>query len=535
MDLKQDKAVLPNCSSQDRFIIENINSSLTNNYQKLKILGNGTFSQVFECLEINTGKLFAIKEVSKSFLLKHNLHDQFTKEIRIHFELEHPNIVKLIKVFENKSHMYLVLELGQNGTLLDLIERRKSLSELEIKFYLRGILQGLKFIHDKNILHRDLKPANLVLTEKMEIKIADFGLAAYAPKTKRKRKTFCGTPYFIAPEIITKEGHSFEVDYWSLGIVLYHMITGVCPFQSEIPEEVYKMILKGVYEANNYCSVELNEVITSLLQKEPQKRGNYQTLSESAFLSTTQIIKSLPISTLDTAPSESFIGSLKNCQVDQFGNVQKNVYAKSNSKGCLDFEDISNETEDYEYLKKWVNFSGKFGVGGIFNNGIICIFFNDKSKIVLSNFGISFHYIVDKFNQQNSIETFNILKYPKELEKKVRLLDYFIKFLRQNSHLVKINEKMPDNFVHITNFRITKYAALFLLSNKVYQTIFQDGTEVHIMRDFRKKKKVIYIDVNRTRTILEPGIIPENAIKKRLEHVNECLKVLNYKTEEDRS
>ena len=521
--------------TDDRFINEQISPSNINKYEKLRLLGDGTFSQVYECLELKTDNKFAIKIVSKSFLLKHDLHEQFTKEIRIHSELDHPNIVKLIKVFENQYNIYMVLELVENGTLADLIEKRKHLSEFEIKYYIKNLLDGINYIHQKNIIHRDLKPANLILTKNMDIKIADFGLAAYAPKTKRKRKTFCGTPYYIAPEIITKEGHLFEVDYWSLGIIIFNMAYGVCPFQSEVPEEVYKMVLKGYYEVNKYSSKELNEVINILLERDITKRANYDSLKNSKFLNDSILIKSLPLSTLETAPSESFISSLQQIEnryePHRLGQIQQKFYAKSDSKNSLGVDENLTEKVDYEYLKKWVNFSEKFGVCGIFNNGIICIYFNDKSKIVLSNFGITFNYIGEKSSSDGSIETFNVLKYPKEIEKKVKLLEYFIKFLRVNSDLIKVNENMPDNFVHITNFKITKYAVCFALSNRVYQTIFQDKTEVHIFKDKQKQKTVVYIDTYRNRITLEPGTEIEEGIKKRLEHVNECLKCLSSKNE----
>lgn len=523
---------------EDRIIIENLSSTQMNEYEKVRLLGNGTFSQVWECLEIKTGMKFAVKIISKNFLLKHNLHDQFTKEIRIHFELDHPNIVKLFKVFESQANMYLVLELGENGTLADLIERRGSLSEVEACYYTSGVLAALKYIHDKNILHRDLKPANLILTRNLDIKIADFGLAAYIPKTKRRRKTFCGTPFYIAPEIITKEGHSYEVDYWSIGIILYNMIYGKCPFQKDVPDEVYKLILDGHFRLEKTFSAEVNELISALLERNVEKRAKYQDVIESSFFRKANKVKCLPQSTLQTAPSESFISLINEEQKiikrDNCEKLQKNVYKKSNSKFSSGFEDLLiKESEDYEYIKKWVNFSDKFGVGGILNNGIICIFFNDTSKIVLSNFGITFHYIGEKESGDSSVPTYNVLKYPKELEKKVKLLDYFIKFLKQNSHLVKVNERMPDNFVHIINFKITKYAVMFALSNNVNQTIFQDGSEVHILKDKSKKKRVVFIDSSRNRTILEPGLVPEEHIKRRLEHINECLKMIAIKNEKD--
>lgn len=517
--------------SGDNIIVEHISATEVVEYEKIRVLGTGTFSKVYECEERKSKEHFAIKVVSKSFLLRHHLRDQFLKEIKIHFDIDHPNVVKLFKVFENPKYMYLVLELGENGTLQELIERRKSLSELEARYYLRSLLEGINYIHSKSVLHRDLKPANLLISKDMQLKIADFGLAAHIPRLKGRRRTFCGTPYFIAPEIITKQGHSYEVDYWSVGIILYNMLCGKCPFQSESAEEVYKMVLEGQIEIPTELSKEASDLIKALVEKDVSARWSYEDILKSKFMVAGNKPDFLPLSTLETAPSESFLVQFdENLKIQDGGllKVQNNVYKKTDSRNSSLYEDIGAKENltDYEYVKKWVNFSEKFGIGTILNNGIICVYFNDKSKIVLSNFGITFHYISS--NSKEPIESYNILKYPKELDKKVKLLDYFIKYLKANSHLVKVKEEMPDNFVHVTNYKITKYAVLFLLSNGLYQMIFQDGTEVHVSKS-EGRRKVLYIDAARNKVQCEAQSVKDPNILSRLEHINECIKNISQK------
>lgn len=509
--------------NKDNIILEYVTPEEIIEYEKIRLLGTGTFSKVYECIEVETGEHFAIKQVSKNFLLQNNLREQFTKEVKIHFQMKHPNVVRLYKVFEDKQYIYMLMELSPNGTLAELIDRRCKLSEVETKYYLKNILEGLKYIHDQGIVHRDLKPANLVISTKMELKIADFGLASYIAGPKKRRKTFCGTPFFIAPEIFNRqEGHSFEVDYWSLGIILYTMLYGKCPFVSDNVEEVYRLIKEGKFEIDSSVSKEANDAICSLIEKEYSKRAGYYEAIESNFMVMRKNVpECLPISTLKTAPSESFISnfvddSMKiNSAQKHKMKVDKNVYSKDFSKSSAYDEMSKDAGVEYEYVKKWVNFSEKFGIGYILNNGIIGIYYNDRSKIVLSNFGITFHHISPK---RNEIETYNILSYPKELEKKVKILDYFIKYLKSNEQLFKITENMPDNFEYIKNYKITKYAVLFMLSNGIYQMIFQDGTEIHIIRE-ENDKKVIYIDQSRNRTTFMNSNITDNNVLKRLEHV----------------
>ena len=508
--------------NRENIIIEYISPEEILEYEKVRILGTGTFSKVYECIKVETGEHFAIKQVSKHFLLQNNLREQFTKEIKIHFQMHHPNVVKLYKVFEDKLYIYMLMELSPNGTLAELMERRTKLSEVESKYYLKNVLEGLKYIHEQGVVHRDLKPANLVISTKMELKIADFGLASNISGPKKRRKTFCGTPFFIAPEIFNRQdGHSFEVDYWSLGIILYTMLYGKCPFVSDNVEEVYKLIKDGKFEINKTISNEANSAICALIEKDYKKRAGYFEILDSDFMIKRKSLpESLPLSTLKTAPSDSFISNfiddglkLRSISKNKI-KFDKNVYSKDFSNSGL--EDISKDvTNDYEYIKKWVNFSEKFGIGYILNNGIIGIYYNDRSKIVLSNFGITFHYISVK---KTEYETYNILSYPKELDKKVKILDYFIKYLKSNEQLFKITENMPDNFEFVKNYKITKYAVLFLLSNGVYQMIFQDSTEIHIIRE-DNEKKIIFIDQNRNRNTFSNSNITDQNVLKRLEHV----------------
>ena len=126
-------------------------------------------------------------------------------------------------VFEDHENVYILLEICQNQTLNELLKRRKRLTEIEVQCYLMQILIGLKYLVQNKVIHRDLKLGNLFLSEKMEIKLGDFGLATRLDFEGEKKKTICGTPNYIAPEILEgKVGHSYEVDIWSLGVIMYN-------------------------------------------------------------------------------------------------------------------------------------------------------------------------------------------------------------------------------------------------------------------------------------------------------------------------
>lgn len=232
-------------------------------------------------------------------------------EIKIHKNLKHENIVNFEHFFEDSDNVYILLELCQNQTLNELLRRRQRLTELEIKYYLLQILNALQYIHANQIIHRDLKLSNLFLTNKMEIKVGDFGLATKINFPSEKKKTVCGTPNYIAPEILeSKIGHSYEADVWSLGVVLYILLIGKPPFETSDVKTTYKKIRMNCYKfpENIVISKEARDLIERILVTEPSKRLTLQEIYSHDFLNTKYTIpKMLPNSTLACPPSVSFL------------------------------------------------------------------------------------------------------------------------------------------------------------------------------------------------------------------------------------
>ena len=164
-------------------------------------------------------------------------------EIKIHKSLGHESIVGFNHYFEDDINVYLILEICQNQTMSELVKRRKRLTEIEAQCYLSQILQGINHIHNNKVIHRDLKLGNFFLNDHMQIKIGDFGLAAKVDFQGEMKKTICGTPNYIAPEILdNKNGHSYEADIWSIGVVLYTLVIGRPPFETSDVKATYKKI-----------------------------------------------------------------------------------------------------------------------------------------------------------------------------------------------------------------------------------------------------------------------------------------------------
>ncbi|CAD8062887.1 unnamed protein product [Paramecium primaurelia] len=235
-------------------------------YLRGKFLGKGGFAKCYEATNLETKRVLAAKIIVKSSLTKSRTRQKLISEIKIHKSLQNTNIVQFEHVFEDHENVYILLELCSNQTLNDLLKRRKRLTEIEVQCYVGQIVNALKYLHVQKVIHRDLKLGNLFLNKSMELKLGDFGLATKLEFEGEKKRTICGTPNYIAPEVLDgKVGHSFEVDVWSLGVIMYAMLIGKPPFETPDVKTTYKKIRQNLYsfpEHNlNYVKFQQNQKI----------------------------------------------------------------------------------------------------------------------------------------------------------------------------------------------------------------------------------------------------------------------------------
>ncbi|EPB76712.1 kinase domain protein [Ancylostoma ceylanicum] len=211
-----------------------------------QFLGKGGFAECFAVRSNRFRGQFALKVVEKA-KLKDPSYSKMHREINLHRSVSHPNIVRLRGSFQDRHYFFLVMELCQERTLLSLINQSKRgyLSEYESKGYMVGILSAVRYLLDRNILHRDLKPGNILIGTDGHVKLADFGLAIL--KQDLNPMSVSGTPNYLAPEILMKRGHSECSEVWSLGCMLYCMLIGRPPFESESLDETYARIQAGQY------------------------------------------------------------------------------------------------------------------------------------------------------------------------------------------------------------------------------------------------------------------------------------------------
>ncbi|XP_061087634.1 MAP/microtubule affinity-regulating kinase 3a isoform X10 [Conger conger] len=253
------------------------------NYRLLRTIGKGNFAKVKLARHILTGREVAIKIIDKTQLNPTSLQKLF-REVRIMKILNHPNIVKLFEVIETEKTLYLIMEYASGGEVFDYLVAHGRMKEKEARAKFRQIVSAVQYCHQKHIVHRDLKAENLLLDADMNIKIADFGFSNEFT-LGNKLDTFCGSPPYAAPELFQgKKYDGPEVDVWSLGVILYTLVSGSLPFDGQNLKELRERVLRGKYRIPFYMSTDCENLLKRFLVLNPAKRGTLEQIMKDRWI-----------------------------------------------------------------------------------------------------------------------------------------------------------------------------------------------------------------------------------------------------------
>ncbi|CAG9316528.1 unnamed protein product [Blepharisma stoltei] len=249
-------------------------SQLTpDDFKAVKVLGKGSFGKVLLVIKKGTENYYAMKILKKKAIEARKQRTHTLNEKRIMQKSNCPFIVQLKYSFQTKDKLYMVMEFMKGGELFFHLKKSGKFTEERARFYAAEILLAFEYLHNIGVIYRDLKPENILIDDDGHIKITDFGLSKLGiSESNPKAFTFCGTPEYLAPEILKNQGHDKKVDFWSLGAVLYEMISGAPPFYSKNRNEMYKNVLNKPVEMKPNFSNELSDFLTKLLQIIPEKR-----------------------------------------------------------------------------------------------------------------------------------------------------------------------------------------------------------------------------------------------------------------------
>ncbi|KAL7019012.1 hypothetical protein ACKWTF_010984 [Chironomus riparius] len=486
-------------------------------YRKLRFFGKGGFAKCYEIQNVVNGETYAGKIVSKKLMMKTNQKEKMTQEIQIHKSLHHRNIVGFHSFFDDQFNVYIVLELCKKRSMMELHKRRKIVTDYECRYYIHQIVSGVQYLHENRIIHRDLKLGNLFLNDELHVKIGDFGLATKIEFEGERKKTLCGTPNYIAPEILNKKGHSYEVDIWSIGCVMYTLLVGQPPFETKSLKDTYHKIKKCDYRLPSNLRKNAAEMIIAMLQSDPEKRPTVGQLLRFEFLTYAPIPKSLPYSCLTTAPRPELLEynekaarrPLAEMNGDdthsEFSFLKNNLHDAITASGMMTassqlqktnlellyqqmnelfakklkrhLSDLGDEYSDPAsnplfWISKWVDYSDKYGFGYQLCDEGMGVMFNDTTKLIMLANGHNVHFI-DKDGKESY---FSSTSFPPKLEKKMKLLTYFKRYMSE--HLVKAGANAcKDNdsvsrVPHLHTWFRTQCAVVMHLTNGAVQVTY---------------------------------------------------------------
>ncbi|XP_016135107.1 serine/threonine-protein kinase PLK1-like [Sinocyclocheilus grahami] len=494
-------------------------------YMRGRFLGKGGFAKCYEITDMDTKEVFAGKVVPKSMLLKPHQKEKMSTEIAIHKSLDNPHVVGFHGFFEDDDFVYVVLEICRRRSLLELHKRRKAVTEPEARYFMRHTILGCQYLHNNRVIHRDLKLGNLFLNDDMDVKIGDFGLAAKIEFDGERKKTLCGTPNYIAPEVLCKKGHSFEVDVWSLGCILYTLLVGKPPFETSCLKETYIRIKKNEYTVPRHINPVAAALIRRMLHADPTLRPSVSELLADEFFTSGYAPLRLPTSCLTVPPRFSIapsnldpallrkpLSSLNkgtDSPIEKMGKMEQQQREDPQQRDGVEQPDShlsdmlqqlaslntarpserdfirQGEAEDPAcipifWISKWVDYSDKYGLGYQLCDNSVGVLFNDSTRLVMYADGDSLQYI-----DRNSVESYlSVRSYPSSLSKKITLLKYFRNYMSE--HLLKaganITPRDGDELTRLPYLRHwfrTKSAIVLHLSNGTVQiNFFQDHTKL---------------------------------------------------------
>uniref|UniRef100_A0A8P4G540 Serine/threonine-protein kinase PLK3 n=1 Tax=Dicentrarchus labrax TaxID=13489 RepID=A0A8P4G540_DICLA len=448
------------------------------------ILILGGFARCYEMTDLSNNKMYAVKVIPQSRVSKPHQRDKITNEIELHKTLSHKHVVKFSHHFEDQENIYIFLELCSRKSLAHIWKARHTLTEPEVRYYLRQIISGLKYLHSRGILHRDLKLGNFFVNENMELRLGDFGLAAKLETVEQRKKTICGTPNYLAPEVLNRQGHGTESDVWSLGCVMYTLMCGNPPFETLDLKETYKCIKEVRYNLPSSLSPAAQKLISGILQKNPSDRLSLDQILNHEF----------------------------------FTKVRK---SPTRNPPCL------SRPQSFLWVTKWVDYSNKYGFGYQLSNQSIGVLFNEGTHLSLCNQRKTVHYCLTN----NQHFTFATNSLPEQLRSQKQIVELMANYMEQNlmeGGDLHCEEQVSGPPPLLLQWVKTDHALVMLFNNGTLQVNFYtDHTKIILCKSADDSYLLTYISRERVSytyllsMLIELGCTSE--LRHRLRYVVQLL------------
>ena len=359
----------------------------------IRLIGVGSYGKVYVASKNSNDKLYAIKIINKNKINTKIQKKRIKTERNLLANINHPFIMKLSYAFQTKQSLYFITKFMHGGELNYHIYTEKSnyFSEEKTKFYAAEIILGLNYLHKNNCIYRDLKPENVLIDKDGHIKLTDFGLSKLCDCSPCKTNSLCGTPEYLAPEILFEKDYGIEVDWWSLGVIIYEMLSGYLPFRIIPEEKITKNAYKKKIKIFNHFSCSAKDLIKKLLEYNPKKRIGYEQIINHSFF------KDIEWNKFEKKEIEPpFFPEIDKKNLFKYFNTENelneefNAHEKNEKKNNIFYRSENEET--YK--------NNLFDIDNFSNNAKICPESNEEYKeggLKLNKFQIS-----DNFNNDNN-------------------------------------------------------------------------------------------------------------------------------------
>uniref|UniRef100_A0A8C1TEM2 Serine/threonine-protein kinase PLK3 n=1 Tax=Cyprinus carpio TaxID=7962 RepID=A0A8C1TEM2_CYPCA len=521
----------------------------------------GGFARCYEMTDLANNKMYAVKVIPQSRVSKPHQRGKIINEIELHKSLQHKHVVKFSHHFEDQDNIYIFLELCSRKSLAHIWKARHTLTDPEVRYYLKQIISALKYLHNKGILHRDLKLGNFFVNENMDLRLGDFGLAAKLETVEQRKKTICGTPNYLAPEVLNRQGHGTESDVWSLGCVMYTLLCGNPPFETLDLKETYKCIKEVRYSLPQSLTPSAQKLISAVLQKDPSDRLTLDQILAHEYFTKGFTPEKLPPSSCVMVPELNPPSPAKKF----FTKMAKSLFGKKKSKAvektpCEEKDDISklvsgmvkhsigrqmsyktmggneviiiihlcalacinsfavnfcsladswlsqkaanppclSKTKPLIWVTKWVDYSNKYGFGYQLSNQNVGVLFNEGTHLSLCDQRRTVHYCLTN----NKHFSFPADALPEKLLNQKHIVDLMANYMEQNlmegGDVNSEDQPSPSSSPLLLQWIKTDHALVMLFDNRTIQVNFYtDHTKIILSKSSDSSYLLTYISKER--------------------------------------
>jgi len=338
-------------------------------------IGKGGFGEVWKVNHKKTNDLYVIKVLDKSKLKIQNLIKQLNLEIEIMYKVHHPHIMQLINHFEDDDNFFMIMPYASRGQLYNLIKKNTKLDQKMTAQFLRETISAVKYLHEHNIIHRDIKPENILLDKNYRVKLSDFGWSNFC-KPDEKRKTYCGTPEYLSPEMAKKLPHDYRVDIWSLGVLLFECLAGYPPFSGQNEGE----LLRNIKQLKIHWPIDFpplaKNLVLKILKVNPEERPSLDEILKHSWFTHNPMMRPLLINkfTNERKILESHLVNYgpKDEEVkEKLDDLFPDIKGENKNEDIKDKEKIENDEKRKENIIRMKN---------LYNNLNQSFYLNEENK-----------------------------------------------------------------------------------------------------------------------------------------------------------